>query len=150
MNVRDVMQTAVVTIEDTATYHQAIEKMARYRIRHLPVVTRAGMLCGVVTDRDLRHYLFDPASLRQFPTVRVEMLLKSTRVSRLMTAAVTTVDADERLEDAARVMHKGKFGCLPVLDNGRLVGIVTETDLLRRIVGEACCADVATMIVSSP
>lgn len=68
-----------------------------------------------------------------------------------MSAPVTTVNADESLEVAARVMLEAKLGSLPVMDNGRLAGIVTETDLLRRIVGDdACCTDVREIVVSFP
>jgi acetoin utilization protein AcuB len=151
MKVRQIMSDRIVTIADTATCHDAVEKMVRERVRHLPVVTRHGSLCGIVTDRDLRHYLFEPETFQQVGTVRVEKLLKSMPVSRLMSAPVITVDADEPLERAARVMLEGKLGSLPVMDKGRLVGIVTETDLLRRIVGDdACCADVAEIVVSFP
>jgi CBS domain-containing protein len=151
MKIREIMSDGIVTIEDTANCHEAVEKMVRHRVRHLPVVTGRGMLCGIVTDRDLRHYLFEPESFRQVGAVSVESLLKSKPVSRVMSAPVITVDADEPLECAARVMLEGKLGSLPVLDKGRLAGIVTEADLLRRIVGDdACCADVGEIVVSYP
>jgi acetoin utilization protein AcuB len=60
-----------------------------------------------------------------------------------------SIEAD--IEEAARVMAEKKLGSLPVVDRGRIVGIVTETDLLRRIVGaDACCADVEAIVVSYP
>lgn len=151
MKVRDTMSGSVVTIEDSGNCHEAVEKMVRYRVRHLPVVTRQGQLCGIVTDRDLRHYLFEPETFRQVGTVSLDKLMKSMPVSRVMSAPVTTVDADVPLEQAARVMLERKLGSLPVMDNGRLVGIVTETDLLRRVVGEdSCCSDVVEIVVSYP
>ena len=151
MKVRDTMSDGIVTIDDTGNCHEAVEKMVRHHVRHLPVVTRVGSLCGIVTDRDLRHYLFERDTLRKVGTVSVETLLKSMPVSRVMSAPVITVDADAELEAAARVMLEGKLGSLPVTDNGRLVGIVTETDLLRRIVGDdACCKDVGEIVVSFP
>jgi acetoin utilization protein AcuB len=151
MKVRELMSKGIVTIEDTANCHEAAEKMVRHRVRHLPVVTTRGTLCGIVTDRDLRHYLFEPETWRQVGTVRVETLLKSMPVSRIMSAPVITVTADEPLDAAARVMLEDKLGSLLVIDGGRLAGIVTETDLLRRIVGDdACCSDVGTIVVSYP
>ncbi len=151
MKVRQLMSGDIVTIQDTSTCHEAVENMVRHRIRHLPVITRHGTLCGIVTDRDLRHFLFEPGTFRQIGTVSVETLLKSMPVSRVMSAPVTTVNADESLEVAARVMLEAKLGSLPVMDNGRLAGIVTETDLLRRIVGDdACCTDVREIVVSFP
>ena len=151
MKIRQIMSDGIITIRDTATCHEAAEKMVRHRVRHLPVVTGQGTLCGVVTDRDLRHYLFEPETLRQVGTVSVEKLLKAIPVARVMSSPVVTVDADESLESGARVMLEGKLGSLPVTDNGRLVGIVTETDLLRRIVGDdASCADIGEIVVSYP
>jgi acetoin utilization protein AcuB len=109
------------------------------------------VLCGIVTDRDLRHYLFEPETIKQVGTVGLEKLMKSMPISRVMSAPVTTVGADEPMEQAARMMLERKLGSLPVIDGGRLAGIVTETDLLRRIVGDdACCADVCEIVVSHP
>lgn len=151
MKVRDLMSKDIVTVEDTATCHDAVVRMVRHRVRHLPVVTRQGALCGIVTDRDLRHYLFEPDTFRQVGAVKVETLLKSVPVSRLMSAPVITVDADEPLETACERMLEDKLGSMPVMDRGRLAGIVTETDLLRRIVGDdACCSEVADIVVSFP
>jgi CBS domain-containing protein len=151
MKVRQLMSDGIVTIEETANCHEAVQKMVRHRVRHLPVVTRHGTLCGIVTDRDLRQYLFEPETFRQIGSVSLETLMKSMPVSRVMSAPVTTVDADDPLEQAARVMLEAKLGSLPVMDSGRLCGIVTETDLLRRIVGDdACCADVGEIVVSFP
>ena len=151
MNVRQIMSGGIVTIEDSGNCHEAVEKMVRHRLPHLPVVTRQGALRGIVTDRDLRHYLFEPETLKQVGTVGLEKLMKSMPIFRVMSSPVTTVDADEPVEQAARVMLERKLGSLPVMDRGRLAGIVTETDLLRRIVGEdACCADVGEIVVSYP
>jgi len=151
MKVRQIMSGNIVTIEDSGNCHEAVEKMVRHRVRHLPVVTRQGALCGIVTDRDLRHYLFEPDTTRQVGTVGLEKLMKSMPIARVMSAPVTTVDADEPMEQAARLMLERKLGSLPVMDGGHLAGIVTETDLLRRILGEdACCADVSEIVVSYP
>jgi acetoin utilization protein AcuB len=151
MKVRELMSERVVTVEDTATCQEAAQLMVRHRVRHLPVVTRQGALCGIVTDRDLRHHLFEADTLRQIGTVSVDTLLKGVPVSRVMSSPVVTVDADETLEAAAGAMLEDKLGSLPVVDHGRLAGILTETDLLRRIVREdECSADVGTIVVSYP
>lgn len=151
MNVRELMSEGVTTIEYGMTCHDAVERMMRRRVRHLAVVDKRGALCGVVTDRDLRHYLFDPKVLKQVGTVSVETLLKDVTVADVMSTPVMTIGADEPLESATRLMLDRKIGSLPVLDHGRLAGILTETDILRRIVGEdACCADVETIVVSYP
>jgi acetoin utilization protein AcuB len=151
MKVRDLMSKGVVTIEDTATGHDAVGRMMRSGVRHLPVVDRRGALAGVVTDRDLRHYLFEPGTFERVATDGVERLLGAVTVSELMSAPAVSVAADDPIEMATRRMLDGRIGSLPVLEGGRLAGIITETDLLRRVVGDdACCQDVATIVVSYP
>ena len=151
MRVREVMTPGVVTLEETATCHDAVARMVRHRVRHLPVVGQDGAPRGIVTDRDLRHQLFAPDTFRQIGTVSVERLMSEVPVSRVMSSPVVSVDAEAELGEAARIMEEEKLGSLPVVEQGRLVGIVTETDLLRQIVGEdACCADVETIVVSFP
>ena len=70
----------VVTIDADASAHDAVALMVRNKIRHLPVVDDAGLLCGIVTDRDLRHRLFGPDVFRQIGTVPVERLLSEIRL----------------------------------------------------------------------
>ena len=142
---------AIVTVEASASCHDAVAQMVRSKIRHLPVVERTGALCGIVTDRDLRHQLFTPRVFRSIGTVPVEEMLAATPVRGVMSSPVISVGPDTDLQEAARIMAEDKLGSLLVVENGRIVGIVTETDLLRRIVGDnVCCADVETIVVSYP
>lgn len=141
----------LVTVEASASCHDAVTQMVRNKIRHLPVVEGTGTLCGIVTDRDLRHQLFAPHMFRSIGTIPVEELLTATPVRNAMSSPVISVGPDTDLQEAARIMAEKKLGSLPVVERGRLVGIVTETDLLRRILGDnACCADVETIVVSYP
>jgi CBS domain-containing protein len=151
MKVRDLMTEGVTTIDDGMTCHDAVERMMRRGVRHLAVVDKRGGLCGMVTDRDVRHRLFEPAVLKQVGAVSVESLLKATPVGHVMSAPAVTIDASEPIENATRRMLDHKIGSLPVLERGRVVGILTETDILRRIVGDdTCCHDVETIVVSYP
>jgi acetoin utilization protein AcuB len=151
MKVRELMTEGVTTIDDGMTCHDAVERMMHRGVRHLAVVDKRGGLCGMVTDRDLRHRLFDPEILKQVGTVSVEQLLKATPVAHVMSSPAVTIDASEPLETATRCMLDRKIGSLPVLDHGRLIGILTETDVLRRIVGEdTCCGAVENIVVSYP
>jgi len=151
MKVRELMSKGVVTVEDTASCREAAQLMVRHRVRHLPVVTRLGKLCGIVTDRDLRHYLFEPKTLAKVGSISIDTLLSEVPIGQVMSAPVTTVDADASLEMAAGAMLEDKLGSLPVVEGGRLAGIITETDLLRRIVREdGCATDVGTIVVSYP
>ena len=155
MRVRDVMSRNVLTVETSESCHEAATRMFRGRIRHLPVVDRGGRLAGVVTDRDLRHRLLAPAVLRDADASRavsVENVLKSVPVSEIMSSPVVTANPDEELGRVAQTMIDDKVGSLPVVEDGRVVGIVTETDVLRQIVRatECCCDDVPAIVVSFP
>jgi CBS domain-containing protein len=82
----------------------------------------------------------------------VDILLKVVPVSDVMSSPVLSVESDAELLEAARVMLEDKVGSLPVVEQGRLVGIVTETDLLRQIcrADQSCPPDVADIVVSYP
>ena len=139
MKVRELMNRNLVTISESSSCHEAVTRMHRARVRHLPVLNDDGALVGVVTDRDLRHYLFRPHVREDIGATSIEVLLKAVTVDEIMSAPVLTVDAADEVTDAARMMLEDKVGSLPVTEGGRLVGIITETDLLREI----CRADTA-------
>jgi acetoin utilization protein AcuB len=117
MNVRGSMTRNPQTIGPADMVALAEEKMRRGRFRRLPVVDDAGTLVGIVTDGDLREHAGR---------------LPSTPVSAAMTAQPTTVHADAAIDTAGAIMLERKIGGLPVVgDDAKLVGIITETDLLR-------------------
>ena len=134
--VKQLMSAAVVTIGQDASCREAVALMARRRIRHLPVVGRDGRMCGIVTDRDLRHHLFRPDVLREIGSVPADRLLSAVRVRELMSTPVISIGAEDTLEEAAARMRGSKIGALPVVEGREVVGILTETDVLRRIVGD--------------
>jgi acetoin utilization protein AcuB len=134
MLVRDAMSRNLETITAAEPAHTAIRRMVARKVRHLPVVDAEGTLVGIVTDRDLRHYLFSPGVFDRIGQVSSDELLKAARVKQVMSSPAISIHADENLETAARLMVGRKLGALPVVDGDRLVGIITETDLLRRIV----------------
>ena len=120
MLIRDIMSHPVAAVAPEATLEECYRTMREKRIRHLLVMDGARLL-GVVTDRDLRlatsalaRAPFDPGS----------------RVDSVMIRDPQTAGPEDPVEDAARVMRERKIGCLPVIDDGRLVGIVTNIDLL--------------------
>jgi CBS domain-containing protein len=152
MRVSEVMSRNVVTIEGSDSCRDAVTRMHRARVRHLPVVDRDGHLVGIVTDRDLRHRLFNPGVFHEIGTVAVDSLLAAVRVREIMSAPVVSIESQADLEDAARLMLEDKVGSLPVVEEGRVVGILTETDLLRRIVDadERCRPELECIVVSYP
>jgi len=149
--VKQVMSTSVVTIGQDASCRDAVALMARRRIRHLPVVGRDGRMCGIVTDRDLRHHLFRPDVLREIGAVPADRLLSAVSVRELMSTPVVSIGVDDTLEEAAARMRAGKIGALPVVAAGEIVGILTETDVLRRIVGDDTgLGEIEAIVVSYP
>jgi acetoin utilization protein AcuB len=152
MRVGEVMSRAVVTIGPSASCHEAVAKMHGAKVRHLPVVATDGSLAGIVTDRDVRHHLFAPKVFEQIGHASVESLLDSVQVADIMSTPVVSVGVGENLEVAATLMRDEGIGSLPVLDGSRVVGIITETDMLRQIVRADgwCCPEVQEIVVSFP
>lgn len=125
--------------------------MFHNRVRHLPVVAPDGALEGVVTDRDLRHHLFAAGTFESIGAVSVESLLKGSAVKEVMSRPVLSIAPDADLPTAARLMSEHKIGSLPVVKHARVVGILTEVDLLRRMIDvNACGRNVETIVVSYP
>ena len=131
MSVRERMSTSVMTVRAETPLAGAVALMRERKIRHLPVVDRANRLIGMVTSRDLRQALFAPAV--QVETTDLPGLLGSLLVNDVMIRGVVSVRADASIRDAARLMHERRLGALPVVEGGRVVGILTETDVLRAL-----------------
>jgi acetoin utilization protein AcuB len=155
MTVRDLMTRQPVTIQPSETCQEAVRRMHAARVRHLPVVDGEGHLVGIVTDRDVRHHLFSPAAYRDLGTVRVDALLRQVPVSHIMSWPVITAGPDDDVPATAAVMLERKLGALPVVERERVVGIVTETDLLRQLcradaAGAASAPEIVDVVVSYP
>jgi acetoin utilization protein AcuB len=131
VTVKEWMTQPVTTIGADAPVRQAAELMKTRQIRHLPVVENDGRLIGIVTDGDLRQMIFDPMIHERLGDV-VEALGGLT-VRDIMTWAVITVRPDSGIRQAARLMREQKVGALPVVEAGRVVGMLTERDLLRAL-----------------
>ena len=129
LRVADCMTRGPATIRADALARGAAEMMRTRRIRHLPVVDGDRGLVGIVTDRDLRHVIFDPVV--QARAGHLADVLRTITVSDIMTRAVVTVRPEMPLREAAWLMHERKVGALPVVAHGRIVGILSETDVLK-------------------
>ncbi len=128
MKVRELMTGAPITVSPETPVFDARQTMIKERIRHL-LVTEAGKLVGIVTDRDIRLNL--PSQATSLSMWEVNYLLAKLTVSKVMTTSVIIIGPDQEATDAARLMLEHKIGALPVLDGSRLIGILTETDVLR-------------------
>lgn len=131
--VRDHMTTAVQTLPEDAPLRRAVELVLVRRVRHVPIVDAAGGMVGIVTDRDVMRALPSPIS----PIARqmYESLLENTPVTKVMTREPITVGAQVPLREAVLTMLERKISGLPVLENGRLAGVLTQTDALRAYLG---------------
>lgn len=126
LRVRDLMTPDPISVsprDDLATAHALMQE---HQIRHLPVVDKGGVPLGVVTQRDLLQYsLFERTDEPGFLTS-----LRSTRIGDIMAGTLITAGPDTDIRSAAQVMFEHKYGCLPVVENRRLVGILTEADFV--------------------
>jgi acetoin utilization protein AcuB len=131
MLVRDVMQSKLVTVGPATTLPQAVRLAAERRVRHLPVID-GGELVGILSDRDIKRAMASPAT--SLSVHELTYLLDRLTVAEIMTRTVITIGPVVPVEEAARLMVQEKISGLPVMEGGRLVGIVTETDLLELLV----------------
>jgi acetoin utilization protein AcuB len=132
MRVRELMTGAPITVPPTMAVLDARQLMQKERIRHL-LVTEGDRLVGIVTDRDIRLNL--PSQATSLSVWELNYLLARLEVREIMARSVLRVGPDREAEDAARLMLEHRIGALPVVEDERLVGIITETDILRAFVG---------------
>ena len=118
-----------ITVTPDLSIAEAMEWMKRENVRRFPVLNKAGKLIGIVTDDDLLHAT--PSSATSLSMWEVTYLLSKVTVKEVMTKDVITIDDDCPLEEAARIMADKKIGGLPVMHEGQLVGIITESDLFK-------------------
>jgi acetoin utilization protein AcuB len=128
MLVKDLMTRNLITVRPQTNVTEARSLMTRERIRHL-LVTEGRHLLGMVTDRDIRLNLPSPAT--SLSVWEINFLLAKLTVGEVMTKSVLIVDPARPAKDAARIMLDHRIGALPVVDGDALVGILTETDLVR-------------------
>jgi CBS domain-containing membrane protein len=127
--VRDLMRTEIVTLNLGDALDIASDIMSLGRIRHLPVVDASQRVVGIVTQRDLLKASI--SSVLGLGTKREREWLGKVPVREVMTSSVVTTVPGAPVADAVEQMIHGKLGCLPVCEEGKLVGLLTETDCLR-------------------
>lgn len=128
--VRDLMTGDVIALRPHDSLARLRDLFYERRIRHMPIVDDDGRLVGLVSQRDLlRNSLIDQVNV---PDAVERAVLERLQVRDLMTSEVAGVRPDLDIREAAQLMLENKFGCLPVVDGqGRLVGILTESDFVR-------------------
>ena len=129
MLVRERMSTQPVTITADVPITEALRIMRQNQVRRLPVLDENGALIGIVSEKDLLYASPSPAT--SLSIYEMHDMLSRLRVTELMTPDPVTVTPDLLLEEAALIMADSKIGGLPVVKDGDLVGIITETDIFK-------------------
>lgn len=122
------MKTNLVTISPDTPVLKAREIMDSKKISHLPVTDGKARLLGIVTDRDLKEAWASPAST--LSVYELTYVLQKLKVEAIMTKKVLTASPDMTIERAVSILHAHRIGALPVLQNDKVVGIITSTDLM--------------------
>lgn len=123
-----------LTIGPEMSFYEVRKLVHDKGVRHLPVVDKEGRLIGLVTDRDIREA--GPSDATTLSIYELNYLLEKVQVSSFMRPRdkVITITPDTLIEGAVQLMHDHKIGCLPVLEDEKLYGIITETDVLDHFV----------------
>ena len=126
------MTTDPVTVSTTTTLPEAHALMKGKNIRRLPVVNKSGVVVGIVTLGDIREA--KASSATSLSIWELNTLLNELKVKRFMTPNPVVVDSSTTIGEAAQVMIANKVSGLPVVDDGKLVGIITESDIFTMVV----------------
>jgi acetoin utilization protein AcuB len=129
MLVYERMSKNPITITEDTPINEALQFMRDENVRRLPVLNKKGELVGIVSERDLLYASPSPAT--SLSIYEIHYLVSKITVSEVMTKDVLTVTEYIPLEEAARIMADNKIGGLPVMRDGKLVGIITESDLFK-------------------
>lgn len=128
MLVRDIMSKDMTTLQEDEFLLDATLIFSRASLRHVPIL-RDKQLVGIVTERDLKHYT--PSILSGISPDQYNRLMATTPLSKIMTRELITVPPDGTVYEAVQILQERRIGCLPVVENGELKGIITTTDMLR-------------------
>jgi acetoin utilization protein AcuB len=132
MTIERIMTKNPTFVHPDLSLNNAKALMTKNKIGKLPVLNQNNVLVGLVTKKDLLSA--GPSAATSLDMYEISYLLSKLTVGEIMVKKVITVQADEVVEEAARIMADNGIGCLPVLKAGVLVGIITESDLFRAFV----------------
>lgn len=127
--VKDLMTTQVFTLLESDTLYTAKQIMEMARVRHVPIVDAEDAFVGLVTHRDMLALAV--SKLSEIDQSTQDELDAGVPLKEAMRQDVATVSPSTALRDAAQMLLEHKYGCLPVLEGRKLVGIITEADFLR-------------------
>jgi len=128
MLVGERMSRPVISVSPDAPINDVLAMFKKEHIRRAPVL-KDGKLVGIISQGDLLNA--SPSSVTTLSVWEMNYLLSKVTVKQVMSKKVSTVDIDTPIEEAARIMADNKIGGMPVMNNGRVVGMITETDLFK-------------------
>ncbi|MDX1806508.1 MAG: acetoin utilization AcuB family protein [Paenisporosarcina sp.] len=128
MLVEQMMNTNVLTLQPTHSIKDAIDLLRENKIRHLPITSEDGLVVGVLSDRDIKDAT--PSNLIE----NQQNDIYATPIEDIMTKNPLIGHPLDFVEEVATIFYDQKIGCLPIVSSGKLVGIVTETDLLYKYI----------------
>ncbi len=131
MLVKEQMTANPVTVKLGTSVPDALSLMRQRKVRRLPVLDAKGKLVGIASEKDLLYASASPAT--SLNVWEINSLLSKLLVDRFMSKKLITVTEETPIEEAARILADNKFGGLPVVRKGELVGIITETDIFRSL-----------------
>jgi len=131
MFVSDWMTKKVIILYPTDYLTDALSMMKEHRIKHLPVL-KNDKLKGILSDRDIKEH--SPSKATTLDIYELHYLLAKTQIADVMKTKVITTTPDAAVEEAALLMLDHTVGCLPVLEQGKLVGIISDKDIFRALV----------------
>jgi len=132
MLVGEKMTHEPVTIVESASIDDGLHLMRERKVHRLPILDSAGRLVGIVSDSDLLHA--SPSAATSLSVFELHYLLSKLTIKSVMSSPVISVGPSTPLEEAARVMVDNQIGGVTVVDGGKLVGIVTESDILKILI----------------
>jgi adenylylsulfate kinase len=144
-SVRKWMTARPVTTTPLSTLVEADDLMREYNVRRLPVVEEEGELVGIITRSDVERMVGSCETQEE-----VDLVLRATSVDEAMTEDPVTIEPDDMIQDAAETMLEFEISGLPVVDEERLVGIITESDIFRLVVGSEAEEGAGDLRTASP
>jgi acetoin utilization protein AcuB len=118
-----------ITVTEKTPVDEALKIVHEKKVRRLPVLNKKGALVGIVAEKDILYASPSPAT--SLSIHEIHYLVSKLTVGEIMTKKVFTVTDATPLEEAARIMADNRIGALPVMHDGKLVGIITETDIFK-------------------
>jgi len=132
MLVKDRMTPNPETVTTDTSLKEALDLIRSRPFRHLPVLDENGKLAGIVTEKSLVYA--SPTPTTTLSVFEVDYILSRTKIGQVIQGPVITVGPDLPIEEAARLMVDHRIGCLPVVEDDELIGIISDTDIFRAFV----------------